>query len=613
MNVYSSDKMRIPAPDAVRYSFSDVISEREEMLKRMQLKDAGVWRILVDQFQCSTPECGVDDGDRGWRCEYWGKLMRGAVFTYRSSGDEGLYLVIEETVRDMLNTQDLLGRFSTYSVEREFDGWDMWGRKYVLLGFLYFLDICKSDSLASEIIGALTRHADYIISKIGDGDGKRSIGKTSNFWDSMNSCSILEPFVLLYNRTGIERYIEFADYIVSVGGTGSANLFEIAYENKTAIKDYPQTKAYEMMSCFDGLAEYLRVRPNERYMTALTNFVCRIIDEEVSVIGCLGCNFESFDGTRHTQFKPEMERHVMQETCVTVTWMKLCLQMLRLTGDVKYADQIELSAYNAFIGAICTPDEMDKDANFGIPLPVISYSPLRRDKRSEKTGGKKKITECGAVYGCCVAIAAAGFGVASFGAVMETERGYAVNLYRNGSVEFTNDGKRTLFEISTDYPINTRTVIKVSSESDEPFEVSLRIPGYVKTAGITVKGGEISEGVGVSAVSVSGSAEIIFTHDCPTRFIKPRDVCPDTDVCDVFCVTSGCVTMACDERLADIECGIDVDLDGEPEFSDADAVRYGAMRAVMLRTRDGNVPLIDYASAGRGKERPYMAAWIKRK
>jgi hypothetical protein len=97
----------------------------------------------------------------------------------------------------------------------------------------------------------------------------------------------------------------------------------------------------------------------------------------------------------------------MQETCVTVTWMKLCLQMLRLTGDLKYAHQIEISAYNAFIGAICTPDEMDEDANFGVPLPVISYSPLRRDRRSEKTGGKKKITPEGAVYGCCVAIAAA--------------------------------------------------------------------------------------------------------------------------------------------------------------------------------------------------------------
>lgn len=613
MSVYSNDKMRLPSLCDVRYAFSDVISAREDILKRIQLKDTRVWRLAVDQFRKSSPEHGVDDSDRGWRCEYWGKLMRGAVFTYRSSGDEELYLVLEATIRDMLNTQDLLGRFSTYSTEKEFDGWDMWGRKYVLLGSLYFLDICKSDALSNEIVGALMLHADYIISKIGDGDGKKPIGKTSNFWDSMNSCSILEPFVLLYNKTGIERYLEFADYIVSVGGTGSANLFEIAYENKTAIKDYPQTKAYEMMSCFDGLAEYLRVRPNERYLTALKNFVRRIIDEETTVIGCLGCSFESFDGARHTQFAPESEGRIMQETCVTVTWMKLCLQMLRLTGEPVYADMIELSAYNAFIGAIMLPDEIDENANSGVPLPVISYSPLRRDRRSEKTGGRKTVNEQGAVYGCCVAIAAAGFGVASFGAVMETDYGYAVNLYRNGSVEFTGGGKRTLFEIRTEYPASARTVIKVSSDRDEPFEVALRVPGYATSAVLSVNGKEKAAGKGSIKVTVSKNAEIVFTPECPTRLLMPSDVCPDTEVSDVFCVTSGCLTMACDERLAELDGEIHVDLEGGCEFEKADAEVLCAMHALTLRTRGGDVPLIDYASAGRGRERPFMAAWIKRK
>ena len=85
----------------------------------------------------------------------------------------------------------------------------------------------------------------------------------------------------------------------------------------------------------------------------------------------------------------------------------------------------------------------------------------------------------------------------------------------------------------------------------------------------------------------------------------------ETDVNDVFCVTSGCLTMACDERLADIEGEICVD--DAPVFMNADAEALGANKAVSLSTKDGNVLLVDYASAGRGKERPFMAAWIKRK
>ena len=36
-----------------------------------------------------------------------------------------------------------------------------------------------------------------------------------------------------------------------------------------------------------------------------------------------------------------------QETCATVTWIKLCAQLLRLTGDPVWADRIEVSLYNA--------------------------------------------------------------------------------------------------------------------------------------------------------------------------------------------------------------------------------------------------------------------------
>jgi hypothetical protein len=137
------------------------------------------------------------------------------------------------------------------------------------------------------------------------------------------------------------------------------------------------------------------------------------------------------------------------------------------------------------------------------------------------------------------------------------------------------------------------------------------VPGYAKAAGITVKGDGISEGASDSSVVVRRSAEIVFTPDCPTRIIKPKELCHDTDVCDVFCVTSGCLTMACDERLADIEGGICVD--DAPVFMNADAEALGANKAVSLSTKDGSVLLVDYASAGRGKERSFMAAWIKRK
>lgn len=40
------------------------------------------------------------------------------------------------------------------------------------------------------------------------------------------------------------------------------------------------------------------------------------------------------------------------ETCVGVTWLKLCSQILRLTGDPLTVDMIEKYAYNGLIGAM---------------------------------------------------------------------------------------------------------------------------------------------------------------------------------------------------------------------------------------------------------------------
>ena len=104
-----------------------------------QLKKRDTWEKAVEVF--STRE---DSSDGRWRGEYFGKQMRGAALIYEYTKDEELYGILTDAVNDMLDRQDRYGRFSTYSVEEEFRGWDMWCRKYVLVGMLYYLKICKN-------------------------------------------------------------------------------------------------------------------------------------------------------------------------------------------------------------------------------------------------------------------------------------------------------------------------------------------------------------------------------------------------------------------------------------------------------------------------------------
>ena len=188
-----------------------------------QLLDAEKWALFVEQFRLKP-----DGENQGWRGEYWGKMMRGASLTYRATKNEKLYAVLVETIKDMISVQEPNGCISTYTVERELvgSGWDVWARKYVMLGMTYFLDICKNKTLAKKIIRCLKRQANYIIARVGEGKGKRSIFDTSWCVGAMNSCSILESFVKLYNYTGEQKYLDYATYLVGTGLCVGENLIE---------------------------------------------------------------------------------------------------------------------------------------------------------------------------------------------------------------------------------------------------------------------------------------------------------------------------------------------------------------------------------------------------
>ena len=104
------------------------------------MKNKDNWKKTVEVF--TTRE----DSENGrWRGEYFGKQMRGAVLTYAYTKDEELYDILTDVVVDLLSRQDEFGRFSTYHIEEEFRGWDMWCRKYVLVGMLYYCKICKDE------------------------------------------------------------------------------------------------------------------------------------------------------------------------------------------------------------------------------------------------------------------------------------------------------------------------------------------------------------------------------------------------------------------------------------------------------------------------------------
>lgn len=576
--------------------FKGIFDESIRFVAENQCKNKHNWELFVEQFKSN-----VDDDTNAWRCEYWGKMMRGASFTYAYTQDPELYEIMRETVLELFKTEDKLGRISTYSLENEFNGWDMWGRKYILLGLQYFIDVSSEEDIKKEAIAVMCRNLDYIISKIGDGEGKKPITKTSHHWQGLNSCSILEPVVRLYLITGKKEYLDFADYIVSTGGIDQGNIFELAYEGKLYPYQYPVTKAYEMMSAFEGLMEYYRVTGIEKWRTAACNFGKLVAESDITIIGCSGCTHELFDNSYVKQANTE-NLIIMQETCVTVTWIKFITQVLLLCADASLVDEIEKSVYNALLGAINT-EHSDALAGFTFD----SYSPLLMATRARALGGTQRMRNNTEVYGCCVAIGAAGTGHIPSIAVMARRDGVAVNLYEKGEVcAVTPAGKNVKLSFDTDYPYGDgKIVIKVSLSGKEKFTVALRIPAWSAKTSLKVNGKSTKWNVGYTEISREWKKgdTIELSLDMRVRIIDAPNDKDDKNAKLHKALVRGPIVLARDARLGEEIDGIvdfATDKNGFAVVKASETANFFCNMEFAVKQNDGSViHVVDYASAGK--------------
>lgn len=581
-----------------QYDWNGNTDDLIRFVERIQLKDVPLWRRVVKQFGFPS-----DSPDNGWRGEFFGKLLRGGSFVWLYTRDEDLYQILTDAVENLLTTQDDLGRISTYEVSKEFRGWDIWGRKYAMLGLEYYLEICQDEELAGRIVNSLCRQADYLVEKIGKGPGQIEITETSDIWGNINSCSILEPIVRLYNITKEQKYLDFARYIVETGGMKDGSLVELALDDKLYPYQYPVVKAYEMMSFFEGLLEFYRATGEEKYRKAVENFVYKVKESEITIIGSAGCWGENFNHSVVEQTNPAISLF-SQETCVTVTWMKLCMQLLCLNGDPALADAMEISAYNALFGAVNT---QRVTLNHGFPFD--SYSPLLIGKRGRWTGGYKMMSD-GNAYGCCTAIGACGMGMVPRIACMRNEAGVTLNIYNDGTIRTgLPSGNPVALTVSGGYPVGGKITITLGLEQDENFTLSLRIPGWSKKNSLTVNG----ETVAVTETGYlplerlwKNGDTIVLTLDLRTRMMKQ----------DLFVsYLRGPLVMARDGRLGEdilYPQSALVDEDGfvqtVPSFI-ADFPTQVEEKVVM--TYDRFTTVVDYASAGKtwGYDST-MAAWL---
>lgn len=411
-----------------------------------------------------------------WRGEFWGKWVISGCRVARYESDERLRETLHKTALALISTADPDGYIGTYRDKQNFFSpapektkpvvgwacnwnWNLWCRKYTLWGMLEVYELTNDE----KILDAAKKFTDQYMEMLGS-MGVRP-GETGTF-NGLPTCSILKPMLILYRLTGEQRYLDFALRIADDWERPDGhipNLISNALSMKPLHEWYPHSekwaKAYEMMSCLDGLVELYRVTGVEKYLTAVENMYTLLSENEANQVLSVGFN----DIFANASAYPNS----ISEPCDVIHWMRICYELFCLTGDGKYAESFEAAFYNPFLASV--------------------FANGKWGARGVRSAGRHMVAtgQAGMKYShCCVNNMPRGFMNAVDFAVMEYKNGLAVNLY--GECE----GEVGRFRIKIGEGYLSRGEVRIEIEAPETAEVSFRVPAWsesVSTKGKTFK------------------------------------------------------------------------------------------------------------------------------
>ncbi len=432
--------------------------------QRMKLNSEKALWGFVEDFEVHLLEGYYDRPAKDLaQGEFLGKYIHGMVRDLQYRYDDRLRQRLDKIIDILIASVAPDGYAATEIVPVRWLNWDVWEEKYVLYGLLYYYSLTGYQ----PALAAARKIGDLLCATFGEEPGKLNIVKTNlRFSRGMAATSVLEPMVFLYRYTGEQKYYDFCTHIVT--------LWEKPYgprliSQMLETKSFARTgtgKSYEQISCYLGLIRYYQLTGNSEYLKAL-EYVFRDLAENRTYI--TGSNSES--EFVHQYIANGDIATWPCESCATAHWMQFCMAMFYLTGELKYAEEIERTTYNHLLasenpqtGAICY------------------YSPLQNVKPYS--------------YGIACCNSSLPRVIAMIPDVLWAQfadGGMAVLMYNQakmGDFIQTGSGKRVFVDlnIQSDFPKSGHVKITVNPANSAEFRLALRVPEWTPDFKAVVNG-----------------------------------------------------------------------------------------------------------------------------
>ncbi|HEY4110601.1 glycoside hydrolase family 127 protein [Puia sp.] len=438
--------------------------------KALDLSEAGRLRSLPSWHEGAlitmfSPEARSRNTTTDWYGEHAGKWMYATTLAAVRTGDDSLKALLLRTADYLIRNQEADGYMGSYSPALRITNaasklhkksWDVWSLSCTTLGLLE-VNAKLHDARCLE---AAKKIGELMLKTFGDGGVDITDYGTRYGYSATVA---LDPVVMLYRFTGDKRYLDFARLIVREADKKDGLRLTAAMAAGRDLETVADGKAYQIIWNLLGVAKLYAVTGDAAYLKTVEAAWKNIHNYHLTITGGpwggVGKHKECFN-TREF-WSP----YGFVETCSIMSWMQLNRFLLQITGDARYSEELEKSAYNALLAAQLPDGQLWTYHSF--------------------TNGRKHPAN---FNDCCPSSGAMALEELSEVAYTRRGGGVACNIYGESVAKIVLGGVPVRLSQETEYPFAGKVRLVVTPGSAVRFPLYLRVPAWAVSVQVTVNG-----------------------------------------------------------------------------------------------------------------------------
>ncbi len=340
--------------------------------------------------------------------------------------------------------------------------WDAWGHYHAILGFLKWNDVSGGGSALS----AACRIADYLCARLlGTGRRIHEAGE-----HEMNMAPY-HALLLLYHKTGERRYLQLAEEIEKDFENPPAGDYVRTALQGMEFHETPKPR-WESLHAIQGIAEKYFIAGDVKYRRAFEHLWRSMLKGDRH-------NNGGFSSGEKATGSPYALGAI--ETCCTVAWTAMTVDMLRMTGDSKVADELEFTLFNSGLGLM---NPSGRWVTYDTPMEGRRLASAHSINFQLRAGAPE--------LNCCSVNGPRMLGMISDWAMTRSPEAIHLNYYGPSSLSFElPSGRLCKITQKTDYPRDPKVEINVGLKKPESFRLALRIPHWSEKTSVRFNGRKI--------------------------------------------------------------------------------------------------------------------------